>query len=61
MALVSAQKLLDKKESPEESDFVNALGENSQSYLTMNVEIESLETLLKHKLGFINSAGCSVN
>lgn len=61
MALVSAQKLLDKKESPEESDFVNALGENSQSHLTMNVEIESLETLLKHKLGFINSAGCSVN
>lgn len=45
MALVSAQKLLDNKESIEESDFVSALGENSQSHLTMNVEIEILRNL----------------
>lgn len=42
MVLVSAYKLLDNKESIEESDFACALGENSQSHLTMNVEIEIL-------------------
>lgn len=42
MVLVSAQKLLDNKESTELSDFVSALGENSQSHLTMNIEIEIL-------------------
>lgn len=40
MVLVSAQKLLDNRESTEESDFVSALGKNSQSHLTMNVETE---------------------
>lgn len=42
IGLVSAQKLLDNKESTEESDYVSALGENSQSHLTMNIEIEIL-------------------
>lgn len=45
MLLVSAQKLLDNKESTEESDFVSALGENSQSHLTMNQEVEIFRNL----------------
>lgn len=42
MVLMSAQKLLDNKESTEESDFVNALGENSQSHLRINIDVEIL-------------------
>lgn len=40
MALVSAQKLLDNKESREESNLVNAPGEKAQSHLTMNLVLE---------------------
>lgn len=42
MAVVSAQKLLDEKESTKENDLVNAPGEKSQSHLTMNPETEIL-------------------
>lgn len=45
MVLVSAQRLLDKKESTEESDFASAPGENSQSHPTMNVGREILRNL----------------
>lgn len=41
MAVVSAQKSLDNKESTE-SDLVNAPGEKSQSHLTLNLETEIL-------------------
>lgn len=46
MAVVSAQKSLDNKESTE-SDLVNAPGEKSQSHLTLNLETESFETHAK--------------
>lgn len=49
LAIVSAQKLLDNKESLEDSDLVNAPGEMSQSHLK------------KKKACFISSGACFVN